>query len=300
MDGNAVFPLVLGGLFGGGAYLAALGTADALRQPNRDVKPLPSAPGWPRRGTGAHPVRRIAVTGVAGAAALALTGWPVALPLGAAAGWYLPTILGPDRQTRAQVERLEAVAGWTEQLRDTLAAASGLEQALQSTAAYAPLPIRPQISVLAERLNEGSGLTDALRLLAAELREPVADTVVVALINASERQVGRLGDLLAALAATAREQARMQIRAAAARAQVRTAVRMIVATTLLLIGGLVLFDPAYMSPYGTVPGQLLLLAVAGLFALAFVHLGRLSQFRVGDRLLDLPEPSPSLLITEVP
>ena len=289
MNSHTVLMSALGALCGGGVYVSALALADVRRpppdhQPASGARPLTEG-WWSRLDAGPPPVRRIAVAVSVGAWASWWTGWPVAVLLGAAVSWYLPVLLSPDRAGRARVERLEAVAGWTEQLRDTLAAASGLEQAMQATAVYAPLPIRPAVAALAAHLDEGAPLTDALEQLAADLEDPLADLVVIALINASDRQVGSLGDLLAALAGTAREQARMQIKAAASRAQVRTAVRMIVATTLSLVLGLVTFVPTFTAPYSSATGQLVLLAVGALFAVSFTYLARLARFRPNPRML---------------
>ena len=299
MDSHTTSSLGLGALFGAGLYTAVVALADARRTPGPDPDgpPPPAADGgygtgagrgWRARG-GERPVRRVALTSVVAVGAFAFTGWPVALPIGAVAAWFLPALLGPDHVGRQRIERLEAIAGWTEQLRDTMAAASGLEQSLQATAIYAPAPLRAPVTALAARLDEGVPLVPALHALAGELDDPLADKVVIALVNASERQTGRLGDLLAALAVTAREQARMQIRAAAARAQVRTSVRMITATAVGMVLALIALDPSYLSPYNTAVGQLVLLAVAGLFALAFTQLARLAAFHPGDRLLGTTE-----------
>ena len=51
------------------------------------------------------------------------------------------------------VGRIEAVAGWSEMLRDTMAGAAGLEQAIVATATVAPLPIRAEVATLAVRLE---------------------------------------------------------------------------------------------------------------------------------------------------
>ena len=296
MNSHTMSSLGLGALCGAGLYVACLALVDARRTPGPDADGPPShasgsgaaaGQSW-RAWAGERPVRRVVLTAVAAVGALAFTGWPVALPIGAVAAWFLPALLGADHTGRQRIERLEAIAGWTEQLRDTMAAASGLEQSLQATAAYAPAPLRAQVTALAARLDEGVPLVPALHILAGELEDPLADKVVIALVNASERQTGRLGDLLAALALTAREQARMQIRAAAARAQVRTSVRMITATALAMVLALIALDPSYLTPYDSALGQLVLLAVAGLFALAFTQLARLAAFRPGDRLLGVP------------
>ena len=58
-----------------------------------------------------------------------------------------------DRAHAALVARVEAIAGWAEMLRDTIAAAAGLEQAIAATAPLAPPPIRDEVVMLAARLE---------------------------------------------------------------------------------------------------------------------------------------------------
>jgi hypothetical protein len=86
-----------------------------------------------------------------GAAVVAglFTGWPVAAVLAAGGSWFLPALIGRDTATTALIARIEAIASWAEMMRDTLAAAAGLEQAVLATAAAAPAPIREQVAVLA-------------------------------------------------------------------------------------------------------------------------------------------------------
>src|SRR6202012_225552 len=83
---------------------------------------------------------------VAGVLAAAITGWLVAAILAAAAAWTLPRALGRDRDAATRVARFEAIAGGAEMLRDPLAAAAGLEQAITVTAPLAPVAIREPLT----------------------------------------------------------------------------------------------------------------------------------------------------------
>ncbi|WP_329562060.1 type II secretion system F family protein [Kitasatospora sp. NBC_01266] len=206
-------------------------------------------------------------------------------PLAALAAWALPGLLGRDRRGQQAIDRIEAIASWTEQLRDTLSAAAGLEQALLATAATAPLPVRKEVAALAERIRRGQRLPEALRELAAGLADPLGDLVVLALLGAAGRQSGRLGDLLAGLAASAREQAQMRTRTASSRARVRTSVRIVVGTTLAMAMGLVLLNRDYLRPFDTAQGQFVLLLVGGMFAAAFAWLRKIATFTEPARLL---------------
>lgn len=240
-----------------------------------------------RRGgrVGARLTARLALAGGAGILAGLATGWPVAALLVAAGVWAAPATLGPDRDAARRLARIEAVAGWAEQLRDTLTAAAGLEQAVIATAATAPAPIRAEVGALASRLEYGQPLASGLRQLANDLADSTADLVVAALLLAAEYQARHLAELLGSLAGAARDQARMRLRIGAGRARTRTSMRVVVITTLGLACGLVVLNHGYLAPYGHPVGQLVLLVVGGLFAVGFWWLQRLARIAEPDRVL---------------
>ena len=114
------------------------------------------------------------------------TGWVVGAVLSVLAVLGLPRILGSNVDHQRQLERIEAIAGWTEMLRDTLVAAAGLEQAILATASTCPEPIREEITELAVKLERGERLAPGLRDLADQLHDPTADLVISALVLASD------------------------------------------------------------------------------------------------------------------
>jgi len=213
-----------------------------------------------------------------GAAVLvgAVTGWPVAALLAAAACWGVPALFTESKAQTATIARVEAVAGWAEMLRDTMAGAAGLEQAIAATATVAPLPIRRDVATLAARL-ERQRLAPALRAFADDVADPTCDLVVAALLLAAEHQASRLGELLGTLATTARDQATMRLRVEAGRARTRTSVKLIVGITLGLALFLAVLNHGYLAPYGSGVGQLVLLLVGGLFAAAFAWLAKMTR-----------------------
>ena len=222
----------------------------------------------------------------AGAAVLvgAATGWPVGAVLAALAGWGAPGLLGGTRGAQAAVGRIEAIAGWAEMLRDTMAGAAGLEQAIVATAPVAPLPIRAEVATLALRL-EGERLARALRAFADEVADPTCDLVVAALILAAEHQAQRLGELLGSLARAARDQVTMRLRVEAGRARTRTSVKVIVGATGGLVLGLAVLNRGYLAPYDTAVGQLVLLLVGAVFTVSFLWLAKMTRPFVTERFL---------------
>lgn len=215
----------------------------------------------------------------------ALTRWVVGAAFAAIAAAGLPRSWRRGREQEGLVERAEAIAGWTEMLRDTMAAAAGLEQAVVTTAPNAPEPIRPEVTRLARRLDRGERLVTGLRRLADELANPAADFVVAALVTAAERQARDLVPLLGSLARSTRAEAEMRLRIHASRARLRTAVRVVVGTLGLFAGGLILFNPRYLEPYRTVEGQLVLLLVGTIVAGGYLLMQRMARLRPPQRFL---------------
>ena len=83
---------------------------------------------------------RVAGTLVTAAVVAAVTRWPAGTVLAGLAAWFLPRALGPDRAHARALERIEAIASFTEMLRDTISAAAGLEQAILAAEPVAPAP----------------------------------------------------------------------------------------------------------------------------------------------------------------
>lgn len=270
-----------------GLLLIALGLSRRDNGP-ADLDTNPDAQSWLSRFTSARgPVdrRRVAACLAVGVVVGVVTRWPVAAGLSAAGAWVLPQIIGPDRDHARRVARIEAIATWTEALRDNLSGAAGLEQAITATAIESPEPIRDEVTRLATRLQRSWRLRDALRAFAAEMADPTADLVVAGLLMAARGAAGQLGDVLGELAASARAKVASRQRIAAGRRRNRTSARVIVGTTLAMAGMLALLNRGYLAPFNTAAGQVVLLASGGCFALAFGWLGRLMRDRDTARIL---------------
>lgn len=245
-----------------------------------------TAPDVSRRVTGPRPdwLVRAAAGSAAGTVMLALTRWPVGAVLAGIVAAVVPETLRRMRAESELVTRTEAVAAWTEMIRDTLAAAAGLEEAVLSTGHAAPEAIRPEVDRLARRLRHGQ-LVEALEYFAEEVANPAADLVVAALTTAARREARELVPLLTALAASARAEAEMRMRVHVSRARIRTAVRVVIGTLGLFAGGLILFNRSYLAPYSTAVGQLVLLLVGVIVAFGWLLLQRMAQIEPPGRFL---------------
>ncbi|EWC64533.1 putative integral membrane protein [Actinokineospora spheciospongiae] len=247
-----------------------------------------------------HRALRIAVAVAAGVGTGVLTGWVVGAVLAGCAVWALPRVLGRDPEHTCRVARIEAVATWTEMLRDTLTAAAGLEQAILATAPLAPPAIRGEVAELAAGIENGDRLAPALRRLGERLDDPVGDLVIAALVLAAEQQTRRLAELLGSLADAARGQASMRMRVEAGRARTRTSVRVIVGTTVVFAVAVVVLNGDYMEAYDSAGGQVVLAGIGALFAAGFAWLGRIARVTQPDRLLATADLDPTTGPARVP
>ena len=262
---------VLAALAVGGAYLVLTGAGSAAPVTSRLL---------------IEPATRARAVGAV-AAALAgglLTRWPLAMAGCGALAWFARDLFGAHSVREAETRRTEAIASWTEMLRDTIAGAHGLEEAIASTAPVAPEPIRAEVVSLAVRLDR-EPLGDALAAFADDLDHPIGDLVVASLGLSARGAVGDLVDLLGTLAVAARDEAGMRLRVEAARARLRTAVRVISACTLLMAVGLVVLNPTYLEVYDSALGQVALAVVIGLWATGLWWLTKMGRFIAPERFL---------------
>jgi len=251
------------------------------RRPAGDAR----QPVRPRSAVGGGISRRAAASAT-GAAVLAglLTRWPVAAATAAAVVMAAPQLFGGRAAAARTTSRTEAVATWTEMLRDTIAGAHGLEETITISASVAPDPIRNEVEALARRLRRES-LATALRAFGTDLAHPTGDLVVTALSLAAEGAVGDLNELLGTLANSAREEAAMRLRVEASRARLHTAVRVIAGCTLGFAAALVLLNRSYLDAYAGPVGQLVLLVIVGLWGASLWWLTRLGRLLTPERFL---------------
>ena len=270
--------VVAGAMVGLGLFVAAVAVAGppAPRETPRRIE-LPS---W----LSDRLVLRVSLAAVAVVVVWSVTGWPaggLVAGVGAAAG---PSLIGGKARRRAAVARIEAIAGWAEQLRDVMAAADGIQSAILTTAPLAPEPIRAEVVRLADRLGRQERLSVALRQFAEEVAHPLADMIVTSLLIASERQ-GRLADLLGEVAASARATATMRLRVEAARARTYVTTRLIIGVTIAIATWLVLVRRDYLAPFDSPAGQAMLVVIGAVFAVSGVLMQRMARADEPARLL---------------
>jgi len=232
--------------------------------------------------------QRQALIGLAvGLIVLVATRW-VAVAVGIAvlvASWS--QLFGAGRSARRGIDRLDALASWTESLRDMVATGAALPEALPASAVAAGQAIGAQVDTLVDRLHNREPLTDSLLRFAEDLDDSGADLVVAALVLNVRAQGRQLRAVLTALARSSRAELEARRRIEADRRAVRRGVQVVVLVTVVMALGLLFLNPTYVAPYREATGQLVLGAVVGIFAVGFAWLRRLAEFRPPGRFLRL-------------
>jgi Flp pilus assembly protein TadB len=232
--------------------------------------------------------KRRALVGLGvGLVILVTTRWiAVAVGIGVlAATWS--QLFGAGRSARRGIDRLDALAAWTESLRDMVATGAALPEALPASAVAAGPAIRPQVDTLIDRLQNREPLTDSLMRFADDLGDPGADLVVAALVLNVRAQGRQLRAVLTALARSLRSELEARRRIEADRRAVRRGVQVVVLVTVVMALGLLTLNASYVAPYREPTGQVVLAAVVGIFAAGFAWLRRLAEFRPPGRFLQL-------------
>ncbi len=283
LSGYPLLAVVVGALTAGGLVLFVMA-----------VRGLPAGPPGRQSTRLEHQLRQLAGTRGAlallvGALGLLATRWIVA-GIGLALLVLAWRTLGGAAGERRAMMRLEALATWTESLRDTIAGAVGLEQAIPSSLRVAAPSLQEPLARLVDRLHTRVPMPAALRTLADDLDDPSADLIIGALIiNARLRGPG-LRDLLGALSTAVREELDMRRKVNAERRSTRRSAQIVVLVSVGLALGLALLNPGYVHVYDSPLGQLVLVAVVALYAAGFLWMRRLATFDTPERLLTGPPP----------
>jgi tight adherence protein B len=276
--GMVALAALVGAGFAGGIVLLIAGVRGTAEP---DVSPR-------REGGGDRLAVRAALAVVLGVGTYLFSRWPVFGLAAAALGWAAPSLLGGNAAAKSAIARVEAIATWVENLRDTMAGgARGLAQAILTTAPTAPPEIAGEVQELADRIAAREPLDTALSTFAAQLRDPSADQVVIALLLVADprQRFGGVGAALSELATSTRDRVKMRLRVEVGQARMRNSARFMVLWSIGFVVFLRFFSADYLEPYSSFLGQLVLSVVGLLFAVAMIWLNRMARHQVPDRFL---------------
>jgi tight adherence protein B len=274
MSPNVLYGALVGLMFASGVLLVVAGLrGHRIRRQSR-------------RGRFSVADRRRVFTAVGVAVGVGfITRWPVVAVGAGVAIWVWPKMFGGSRVGAHELERLEALAIWTESLRDTIAGAISLEQAIPASLDAAPPLLREPLGHLVGMLRTRVPLPEALTRFADDLDDAAADLVVAALIlNARLRGPG-LEATLSELATHAREELEHRQLVEAGRKSLHRSARVIVGVTVAFAAALAVFSRQYVEPYSTPAGQVVLAGVIAIFGVALMRLRKLAEYKTPARFL---------------
>ncbi|MER5639422.1 type II secretion system F family protein [Kitasatospora sp. NPDC002227] len=224
-----------------------------------------------------------ALTG--GPLAWLFTGVPLTVLLVPLAVFGLPWLFDATRSDTRRIERLEALAEWTQRLADVLLLGVGLNQAILTSRRTAPPALDAEIAELASRLQSRWRPEDALRGFADALADATSDKVLAALVLRAGDSGPGLARALADMAESVREEVRQRRSIEADRAKHRATVRWLVGIILLVIV-IGMFNPDYTEPYGSYTGQVVLGGVTAGFVGVIAWMRSLASHKPMPRLLE--------------
>ena len=168
------------------------------------------------------------------------------LVLGVVAGATVvlwPMIAGGGKVERAALSKLEALAQWTEALRDLAQKGAGLESVIPKTVETASDVLVAPLRLMSRRLSVKVPLPQALSLFADEVDDASADMVVAALALAARQRRGKLSDVLTALSHSLRDELEQRTKVMRERNVIRREAGQVAVLTGVLVLSAHLFAP---------------------------------------------------------
>lgn len=265
--------------------------------------PAPKPAGTPRRegvlgGRLSRVSRKARIRGLIGlGVGIVLAIWPgwlfavVIVPM-AAAG--LPWLLSPATGGGAGPDRLQALVEWSRGLSGRLTAGQGLDSALKGSLRTAPDGIRPEVTLLVNRLWSGWEIDRALRAFADDIDDEVGDFIVMNLLLAATSGPG-LAAALDGIADSVAATVRARRLVAADQQKPRTTAMVVTVISIVMLGYLFL-NGSYIEPYKTVLGSIIFVILAIVYVVILVWMRNMSKPPKTSRLM-VSEPSETTGVT---
>lgn len=240
------------------------------------------------------------VAAVAAVATWAYTLRPIQGLMAAVAVLGFPWVWNPAGTAQRQVQRLEAIAEWLQQLAGMHQSSATLETSIAASATRCPQIIRPQVRTLAARLRMGVDPAFAYRQFADQFADGAVDNVAL-LFLAHTKDHGRgLTRALQTMAQFTSAEATALSTIDAERNRVRQSTRWVsvacIAIVLYIVTG-----TSWGDVYRTTIGQLVLVVMSAGFIAALWWLRRMAVTPADPRLLDpLPVQAAHAVPHEMP
>lgn len=196
-----------------------------------------------------------------------------------------PLVAGGGKAERAELAKLEALAQWTESLRDLAQKGAGLESVIPKTAVTASDVLAVPLRHLSSRLSVRVPLPQALTLFADEVDHDRADLVVGALALAARQRKGQLSRVLSALSASLRDELEQRTKVMRERNVIRREAAQVAGLSAGLVIAASFFAPPSLPASTTTAAQLLPVALAVGFFFVFTLVRKLAEPEKKPRFL---------------
>jgi len=210
------------------------------------------------------------------------TGWPIAALACGAVAAAVPGMLRRARDDRASLERREAIAEVSSRLRDAIRSGIGISDALANTAESAPARIRTDLRRLVSEARV-SDLPDAARAFSERVSDPSADLLASALGTSEHLGSRNLSEVLDALAEATMSHAAAVREARARQTRNRISARIVAAVPILLLLAIRQANPAYLAPFESASGQVVLAFAFVLIWVGYVAMQRAARIEASTR-----------------
>lgn len=196
-----------------------------------------------------------------------------------------PLIVGGGKAERAALAKLDALAQWTESLRDLAQKGAGLESVIPKTIPTASEVLAPSLRHLSFRLSVRVPLPEALSLFADEVDDAGADLVVAALALSARQRKGQLSRVLSALSSALRQELEARTRIMRERNVVRREAAQVAGLSAVLVFGATLFAPPALPGSTNTAAEVLPFVLAGAFFFVFSRVRKLAEPEAEPRFL---------------
>lgn len=252
------------------------------------LRPVAAPSNTPRRSHLTRPQRKqlqlIAIGLVIGLLLWILTGYIAAVIAAPILALLAPQLI-PRSTEKSTIARLTAMEEWTRSLVGLLGATASIEQAIIASRSSAPKALKEEIGMLAARLQSGIPIEQALGQFGDDLDDTTGDLLTGSLILGTRRRGSGLARLLEGTAETIADDVAARRQIEADRAKPRANARFITVIAVVVIAVEFLFNPAYVEPYRTGVGQIILIALVALFLAALWWMNIVARDPKGQRLL---------------
>ena len=199
------------------------------------------------------------------------------LPVSAFFGFYIPRYLLLRQQSKIERRFTDLFPDAVDSMARMLRAGLPISSAVRSVSEEAPPPVNKVFALVADQMSIGTSIEDALD--ASSRRIGLADfrffTMAVVLQHMTG---GNLAGTLEILSDIVRKRRAVRMKAGATTAEIRVSAYVLGSLPFLIVGGLLILQPGYLTPLFVDPrGHVILAAAGGSLLLAAITMRQMMR-----------------------